>query len=153
MKRILSCLLCLLLIPAFTSGGQGKGQNQQIMLETIGQLSAQAVYLSYLATGTIADGHAKQIYDNDTAIELLSKIVILAQQTPQQLDKLMASGALGGEDIVYVNDLIQTMHLLAAQAGAYRNYITSRNQAHLQVFSSKRKEAWEKIRILLGIEG
>jgi len=147
-------ILLLLIIPIFTVSGQNSNVNkgQQVMLETIGHLSAQSLYLSYLVSNTIADGHSQNLYDNAMAIELLNKVIAFAQQTPQQMDKLLASGKLGDEDIIYVNNLIEAFQLITAQAGAYRNFITSGNKTHLQTFSNKRKEAWQKISILLNIE-
>ncbi len=126
--------------------------SQNLLLETIGHFSGQTLYLSYISIGTVADGHAKEVYDNASADELLSKSISLCNGSVEQLNKLLSSGALGHEDIGFVNGLVDTFNLLAAQAAGYRNYIKTGNASHVQIFSEKRKAAWKNITELLGIK-
>ncbi len=126
--------------------------NNSILLESVGHFSGQAVYLSYISISTIADGHAKDVYDDAATDELLAKAISLCNGSVEQLNKLLSSGELGGEDITFVSGMIDTFNLLSAQAGGYRNYVKTGNASHVQVFSAKRKAAWKNITELLGIK-
>lgn len=147
----LPVFLTFFLLLAMT-GWTFQDEHKTILLESVGHFSAQAIYLGYISIGTIADGHAKGVYEKETADELLSKNINLCNGSVTQLNKLLASGALGGEDISYVNGLIDTFNLLSAQAGGYRNYIRTGDANHVKVFSSKREAAWKNITELLGIK-
>jgi hypothetical protein len=148
-NRLLIALMAALFLTL--SGPAAQNDNPTILLETIGHFSGQTLYLSYISIGTIADGHAKGVYEKSTADELLAKTINLCKGSVDQLNKLLSSGALGGEDIAYVNGLVDTFNLLSAQAGGYRNYIRTGDANHVKVFSSKREAAWKNITELLGI--
>ena len=105
----------------------GQSSDNSILLESIGHFSGQAVYLSYISIGTIADGHAKDVYDDAATDELLAKAISLCNGSVEQLNRLLSSGELGGEDITFVSGMIDTFNLLSAQAGGYRNFVKTGN--------------------------
>jgi len=127
-------------------------ESNTILLESIGHFSGQTLYLTYISIGTIADGHAKEVYNDATTDELLGKSIGLCSGSVAQLNKLLSSGVLSGEDITYVSGLIDTFNLLSAQASGYRNYVKTGDANHVQVFTAKRKAAWKNISELLGIK-
>lgn len=144
--------LALLLSLILPQTAQDAEQTDKLLLETIGHFSGQTLYLSYISIGTIADGHAKKVYEDAMADELLGKTIGLCKGSMDQLNKLLSSGALSGEDISYVSGLIDTFTMLSAQASGYRNFVKTKDANHIQVFSAKRKAAWENITKLLGIK-
>ncbi len=153
MKRLTVLLIALLCIGStgLSTPTQARDRHTGLLLETIGVLSAQGVYLTYTSIGTLADGHAKGNYKDDFSVKLLNEYNALSRSSIKQLNKLLSSGVLGQTDVTFVAKLIQTFELLTAQSNGYKNYILTQNKAHLKVYSEKRREAWKNIAELLGL--
>ncbi len=151
MKRPKTAIFMVLLIAALCRPASSDDKTN-LLLESIGHFSSQSVYLTYIAIGTVSDGHAKQVYSKETADELLGKLVGLCSAAVGQLNKLLSSGAMAGEDIQFTSKLIDTFNLLSAQAASYRNFTRTGDTSHIKIFTEKRQEAWKNIKSLLGIQ-
>jgi len=132
------------------SGADSKSTG--LLLETIGVLSAQSIYLTYSSIGTMADGHANKTYKDDFALQMFSEYSSISTGAIKQLNKLLSSGVLTGQDIKFVSDLIATYELLISESNAYKNYVSTGNKDYLKVYSDKRKLAWKNISELLGLK-
>lgn len=151
MKKPGSLLLAILLMVAVCHPAHSD-DTTSLLLESIGHFSGQSVYLTYIGVGTIADGHAKKVYSSQTADDLLGKLVGLCGRAVAQLNKLLSSGAMTGDDIRFTNGMIDAFNLLSAQAASYRNYIKTGDTSHIRIFTEKRQAAWKNIKSLLGIK-
>jgi hypothetical protein len=129
-----------------------KADAQEQMLQTTGALCAQGLYLTYTSVGTLADGFVKKVYDKDTTNQFLASYVQIIKNIKEQLNKLQQSGALQGEDVAFMEKVVDTYDLLAAEANAFQSYITSGDQANIGVYDGKRKAAWKNIQEILGIK-
>ncbi|TAL34439.1 MAG: hypothetical protein EPN93_12000 [Spirochaetes bacterium] len=154
MKLRNAALIVLMAAALIVPSVQARAQEDHasIMLETIGTLSAQGVYLTYGAIGSVADGYAKKIYTKELTTQLLTEYATLSGSAAKQLEKLAASGALSAEDVGYVNKLVSTYNHLIAEANGYKNYVSTGKQEHVKVYSDEREKAWAAISDLLGLK-
>lgn len=129
-----------------------KSTETQLLHETIGVLSAQGIFLTYVSIGTIADGYAAGTYDYATASDLLSSASNISRICRTQLESLSKAKSLQGDDIKYVYGLIEVYDLLIAQSDAYATYMETEKDEHREAYSVSRDKAWEKIAILLDIK-
>jgi hypothetical protein len=139
----LMAMLCILSMPAVA-------QNEE--LTTIGAIGASNMYVTYIAVGSVADGHAQKVYDDDTTSNLLQSLAQLAQSSQESLGNLKKAGRLEKEDFEFISEMITTLELLSGQARSYIQYIKTGNKSHAQQYNEFRKKAWSKIVVLLGIE-
>ena len=81
------------------------------------------MYTSYLAIGAISDGHYFEVYDDDTAVQLMEEIKSIANATTDTLQELLASDTITLDDFNFINEMIATLGLLSKEAESYQNYI------------------------------
>jgi hypothetical protein len=152
LMRKVSLLIVLFCICSILPKPVMAGSNEELLLETVGVLSAQGLYLTYTSIGSLADGHANKTYKKEFTVESLDKFVNLTKVAKEQLDKLLGSGAAKGADIEFINKLIATYDLLIAESNAYKNYCNTGAQEHLKIYDQKRNAAWKNIEELLGLK-
>jgi hypothetical protein len=125
---------------------------QDEALSSIGALGAGYLYTSYLAIGAVADGHYYDVYDDETAIQLMEEVKNLADATSGSLRELLGSGDLTIEDFNYINEMMATLDLLFREAESFQNYVQTGEERYATVYDNYRNNAWAKITELLGIE-
>lgn len=150
MKKTISLALGLLLF-GMISAPAGAKSHKGLMLETIGMLSGQGIYLTYVAIGSMADGYAKKVYKKKQASQLLKVYSNMALKAQKQLLKLKKEKAIKGSNLSSVEQLAETFEVLSDQALAFRDYLETGDSAKVDVYESKRKEAWKQISALLGL--
>ena len=96
---------------------------QEEALSAVGALGASYMYTSYLAIGTLADGHYYEVYDDETAVQLMEEIKSLANATNESLQELLGSDIITADDFSFINEIITTVNLLYKEAESYQNYI------------------------------
>jgi|TARA_B100000315_G_C14257854_1_gene442752 hypothetical protein len=145
MKKV---VITILLITGLFS----QNKDDDLLLGTVGYLSAQGIYLTYSSIGTTADGYATGTYDSDFAYEFLSELIDLSQNTIDQLTLLITSGILSNEDITYVAQLITGYKFLISEAEAYNQYVRTDDEKYLDEYNKYREQAWDLISEILGFE-
>ena len=125
---------------------------QDDLLTSIGALGAGYMYTSYLAIGAVADGHYFEVYDDQTAVQLMEEIKSIADATSASLQELLGNENLSIEDFNFINEMISTLGLLFKEAESYQNYIETGEERYATVYDNYRNNAWAKITDLLGIE-
>ena len=125
---------------------------QDDLLNSIGALGAGYMYTSYLAIGAVADGHYFEVYDDQTAVQLMEEIKNIAEATSASLQELLGNENLAIEDFNFINEMISTLGLLFKEAESYQNYIDTGEERYATVYDNYRNNAWVKIADLLGIE-
>ncbi len=121
-------------------------------LSSVGALGAGYMYTTYLSVGAIADGHYYEVYDDETAVQLMEEIKSLADATSDSLQELLHSDILDVEDFTFINEIINTLGLLYSQAESYQNYIETGDEKQATLYDNYRNNAWAKIVDLLGIK-
>ena len=129
-------------------------QNNSIntLLETVGVLSAQGVYVTYTSIGALVDGYAYNVYDDDFTIEILSQYVVVSEAVNNQFNELLRKGDLHGDDIGLIIELNNIYELLISEADALRNFVMTKDKSYLHIYDNSRERAWNKIALLLEIE-
>lgn len=140
---IVLVLLSLLVIDALA---------QEEALSAVGALGASYMYSSYLSIGAIADGHYYEVYDDETAVQLMEEIKSLADATTESLQELLGSDIIGADDFSFINEIITTLGLLYKEAESYQSYIQTGEERQATLYDNYRNNAWAKIVDLLGIE-
>jgi hypothetical protein len=125
---------------------------QDDLLTSIGALGAGYMYTSYLAIGAVADGHYFEVYDDETAVQLMEEVKSIADATSATLQELLGNENLAIEDFNFINEMISTLGLLFKEAESYQNYIDTGEERYATVYDNYRNNAWAKITDLLGIE-
>jgi hypothetical protein len=125
---------------------------QDEFLTSIGALGAGYMYTSYLAIGAVADGHYFEVYDDETAVQLMEEIKSMANSTSGSLQELLGSDTITLDDFNFINEMIATLALLSKEAESYQNYIQTGEERYATVYDNYRNNAWAKITDLLGIE-
>ncbi|GAF82457.1 unnamed protein product, partial [marine sediment metagenome] len=64
---------CLIMVGCFALFGGGVSAQDET-LKAIGALGASNLYMTYIAVGSVADGHKHDAYDDDEAEKLLASI-------------------------------------------------------------------------------
>ena len=129
-----------------------QSNSDNILLETVGALSAQGIYLTYSSIGTIADGYAGGTYDSEFAGPFLAELATLSQNAKDQLTLLLTSGILSTEDISYVAHLITGYNYLQSEAEAYKQFINTGDEKYIEEYGKYRIQAWNLISELFGFE-
>jgi hypothetical protein len=125
---------------------------QADLLDSIGALGAGYMYTSYMAIGTVADGHFFEVYDDETTIQLLEEIKGFANGISESLRRLLDNEKLAIEDFNFVNEVLTTIGLLYKEAETYQEYVHTREERYATIYDNYRNNAWAKITDLLGIE-
>ncbi len=140
---LLIAVLCVVSLPLLA-------QNEE--LTTIGALGASTMYVTYMAVGSISDGHANEVYDDETTSNLLQSLAQMAQSSKESLENLKAAGRLADEDLEFVSEMIKTLDLLSGQAQSYIQFVQTGSKSNAGKYDEYRTKAWSKIVVLLGIE-
>ena len=135
-----------------TTGLFSQSNGEDILLETVGALSAQGIYLTYSSIGTIADGYAGGTYDSGVADPIITELITLSQNAKDQLTLLLTSGILSTEDISYVAHLITGYNYLQSEAKAFSQFINTGDDKYIHEYEKYRLQAWDLISELFGLE-
>ena len=142
----------VLIIIFFTTNLFSQNKNSDLLLETVGVLSAQGIYLTYASIGTIADGYVNKTYNSDFGFDMASELIILSQTAKEQLTLLLKSEILSSEDISFVAQLITGYGYLISQAEALIQIIKTDDKKYFNEFENYRLLAWDLISEMLGLE-
>ena len=93
--------------------------DRALLLETCGVLSAQGVYITYTAIGTLADAYIYGVYDDETTAGILSEYILLSEGVNEQLNVVLKTGNLNSDDIGFVVGLNNIYELLISEADAF----------------------------------
>ena len=88
--------------------------------------------------------------DDDEAEKLLASISRFTAKVNESLQALLDVGVLSGQDGKFIAEMVGTLTLLSEQADSYLQYMQTSAKEHADSYSRHRKEAWEKIQMLLG---
>ena len=125
---------------------------EEILLETLGATTAQGLFLTHMAIGTLVDGYAAKAYDKEKAVQIMDAYIQISQSTKDGLNKLLTSHPLSDEDTRYLRRIISTYDLLIASAHDVKAFINTGNKSHIEAYTKDRDQAWGQISDLLGLK-
>ncbi len=143
-----------LTLPTFSESKKKKVETSNasnVLLESLGTVAAQGLYLTYMAIGSLSDGFVAQSYDKETTKSIMTSYVNLTTVCKNQLSKLLKEGELSTEDKQIVKSMETTYGFLILQGQAILDFIETGDQRHLETFESNRKEAGRRIEKLLNL--
>lgn len=122
-----------------------------LLLQTIGTLAAQGLYLTYTSIGALTDGFSSQAYDKETTQSIMIGYLNLSKVCRDQLGLVIAEGKLSPEDKKALREIEVTYGHLINQGQAFLDYLESGDQTYLGTFDENRKIAWNRIAKILHI--
>ena len=122
------------------------------VLNALGTMAGQNVYLTYAAIGSTADGYINGSYSAEEAAGLMDTYQGFSEQAAQLLTELATSKDLKPEEKVTVMELKKTYLVLQKQAAEFKKYITLGDQAFIDGYEVNRSVAWKRISRLLQIK-
>ncbi|MBT3300822.1 MAG: hypothetical protein HN921_16670 [Bacteroidetes bacterium] len=149
-KRIF--YLVLLLIIGLQSL-HAQNPEKELYLETMGKLSSQNIYMSYVYLGNIADSYIHEAITQEFCTNLLTEYLVFMKETKDQTSKLYESGFLDQEGNQVVLAQIDIYQLLIEEANAYLKYVETKDEIHIESFEQNRIWAWAKIEKLFEFKG
>jgi hypothetical protein len=146
---VLFVLVSLFAFQTSVYSQEGKGA----ALETLGAISAAMIYNTYTTIGGIADGYSYEAYKADYVMQLMTEQVGLMDEMVSSYEKLNESGFIDDPaDESYILKLIKTCKLLRDEAKYLKAYAETGESSDLDDYDTARKDAWEMISDLLGLE-
>ncbi|MCD6329486.1 MAG: hypothetical protein J7M10_03900 [Candidatus Cloacimonetes bacterium] len=152
MKTILTSLLVVLLLLSFSSALYAYDDDTQVLLESIGTLAAQGLYLTYSSIGSTLDAWSFEAYTDSETADMIIEYMGMCEAVSEQLDVLLDSDIMNSEDITYVSEIIDAFDILIDEGDAAMDFIETGEESYLDRFEEKRIAAWDKIAYLLGLE-
>lgn len=126
-------------------------KDQQLLLETLGSLAASHLYQSYLNIGFIADGKAEGTYEEKDIQQILSSILTLMEALDKKLDQV-GKLELSKDDRDGIDQIRKLSGQLRQQADELQAFWKTGDKARADKYEKTRKEAWQGISKLLGLE-
>jgi hypothetical protein len=151
-KMIRNFYLILVVISFFVVPSYAVSQEEGILLETLGATSAQGLFLTHMAIGTLVDGYAKEAYDKEQATQIIEAYIQISQSTKDSLNKLLTSEPLSDQDAKDLRRIISIYDVLLASAQDVKALIKTGSASHADSYTKNRDKAWKQISSLLGIK-
>jgi hypothetical protein len=155
MAMVLAVGAACIATPEMLSGQEKKAaaadkDGRKQLLETVGALAAVHLYQSYLNIGLIADGKAEGIYGEKESQQILASVLPLMDMVDKQLAKVSKLD-MDKQDRDGLEQLGRLSKLLRQQAEELQAFWKTGDKERGAKYEKLRKEAWEGISKLLGL--
>jgi hypothetical protein len=144
------CLLALLVCLPLCGLSSTRAADDEKSMEAIGGLSAGYIYETYLCIGMIGDNVANKTMEAAAGKALLASVVGMIDPIDKQLG-VVGDNASGAENKAGIKEMRSIIALLRTE-GKELQGILDGDATHAAKFDAARKQAWEKIKALLGIK-
>lgn len=146
MKKIVTIVILIILNSSFA-----KSQCSDIVLKSIGQVSALYLYNTYGLIGSLADGLESSPNDSTKVRPLINEQISTLTSLKSTYSEMASNGGLTQNDQNFVYEIINAYTLLIDEARALNLYMQSPNTTEADNFQTKRTAAWAKIASILGL--
>lgn len=123
----------------------------EMLLEAIGALSGQNMYLTYLSLGNVADSFASGVYKQEFAAELADELSEMIKMTIQQYNSMLESNKIYDDDYNALLKFVDVYNALLEEALGLKAMIVVGNEENIGRFERGRNKAWQLISEMLGI--
>jgi hypothetical protein len=87
-------------------GNSSNAQRENsVQLETIGELTAKSLYMTYSCIDTLADGYENDVYEKEQALKILAEYLALTKYASKQLDKLAKESTISSSEIKFLEEI------------------------------------------------
>ncbi len=149
MKKSSAAILIFLSTMILVSAQQKK---EEMLLEALGALSGQNMYLTYLSIGNIADNFGAGVYKTDFAAEITDELSEMIQMTIKKYKEMLASKLIFEEDYNALMKFIDVYETLAEEAAGLKAMIMKNSEENIGRYERGRQQAWKLISEVLGIQ-
>jgi hypothetical protein len=146
--------LLLLLVPVlmFASAPVYGAEDDTAILNTLGYTTGQAVLLTHMAVGTLADAFVAKTYKSGDATNYVTTYIKITEGMKEQMGKLAAAEVLSKNDAQFVRNTIEVLDLVLEEAQALKAFVKSGDDADAKGYDKARKKALKEIQTLLGMK-
>lgn len=113
-------------------------------LECVGALSITHGHTCLVLIGVVADAFGREVYTEETVVELMEGVISDMDADKKALRKLQATDRLSDEDEVYVDRMTSLYNALEAEAKALIKFSKNRTEADAAAFEKARLGALAK---------
>ena len=145
-------ILALLLLKAPGTMAQTCEQREEKIKNSLNSFSAALLYNTYGLIGSIADGFGQDVYNSETAINLLDAQKKLMDNLVNVLDDLSKNNFLPEKDSIYASSASTILKGLKKQAELMQDYCNNKRQQKLNAYEEQRKKNWSAINSLMGVK-
>ena len=149
MKKFMIVLLMLVMTTSI--GAQTCEQREENLKSSLASFSAAVLYNTYGLIGSISDGFGQDVYNDETAINLLDAQNKLMDNLVRVLDELNKTH-LPEKDSIYINSASNILRGLKKQSELMQDYCNNKRQQKLNAYEEQRKKNWSDISKLMGVK-
>jgi hypothetical protein len=123
-----------------------------VLLNTLGYTTGQAVLLTHMAVGTLADAVGAKAYKSEQATTFVTTYINITTGMKDQMKKLIDADTLTKNDAQFVQNTIDVLDLVLKEAKDLQAFIQSRDKEDAEAYDGSRKKALKAIKTLLSIK-
>ncbi len=144
----------LLLVPVlmFASAPVYGAEDDTAILNTLGYTTGQAVLLTHMAVGTLADAFVAKTYKSGDATNYVTTYIKITEGMKEQMGKLAAAEVLSKNDAQFVRNTMEVLDLVVEEAQALKSFVKSGEDSDAKAYDKARKKALKEIQTLLGMK-
>lgn len=128
-------------------------KKEELLLEAVGALSGQNMYLTYMALGNVADSYASGLYKVEFAAQMADELNEMIGMTVKQYNDMLNSKLLVDEDYNAILKFVDVYTALGEEAAGLKAMIVQNNEENIGMFERGRQKSWKFISEILGIPG
>jgi hypothetical protein len=127
-------------------------EDNTVLLNTLGYTTGQAILLTHMAVGTLADAVAGKAYKADQATTFITTYVNVTKGMKDQMKKLIDADTLTKNDSQFIQNTIDVLDLVLKEAKDLQAFIESGKKSDAEAYDGSRKKALAEIKTLLSIK-
>jgi hypothetical protein len=145
-------LLTAVTVLLFASASVSRAADDTAVLNTLGYTTGQAVLLTHMAVGTLADAFVAKTYKSGQASEFVSTYINITQGMKEQMGKLLDADTLSKNDTQFVHNTVEVLDLVLDESRALKSFVKSGDDSDAKAYDNARKKALREIKTLLGMK-
>jgi len=152
MRGLRGVIPCLVLLLVFWGTVSAEGAPEDnVYLEAIGGFGGSYMYMTYAYIGVTADAYSKDIYTASQVKVMMEETVGMLQKLVKTLQTIRATNIVDS-DKNYLDSMIEVYNLLKLEAESLAAFVSSNDRTDVEKYEQARKQAWPRIKKLLGIK-
>lgn len=136
----------------FASAPVYGAEDDTAILNTLGYTTGQAVLLTHMAVGTLADAFVAKTYKSGDATNYVTTYIKITEGMKEQMGKLVAAEVLSKNDAQFVRNTMEVLDLVVEEAQALKSFVKSGDDSDAKGYDKARKKALKEIQTLLGMK-
>ena len=148
MKKIGMLFSLIVLITTLVTA---QNKRDEMLLESLGALSGQNMYLTYMALGNVADTYGSGLYKAEFAVQLADELKEMITMTIKQYNDMLTSGNFIDDDYNSIMKFVDVYTALEEEASGLREMVVVASEENIKKFEVGRQKAWKLVSEILGL--